>query len=669
MLSLIKFLPKILTLYGTIDLARYQHLLQFWLQTPLLEVQILVSFANCGSSCSDYLTNRSIETYPMYRVKHTWELNITEGFGNYLIDSVNVSKGDMLVLNQSYDGIVAINSSHVLSDFFIYINQSNILLSKLSFMEEQRFAINPVISDFKIYQFYFEKKFHSNGIHSIKATFSNLTLNKNITISKKFKGDIFFKNSSYQQVKGLMLILSQYNLTDFKFYVNKTNSSHDYKLISELSYSTCLSFHGIESLDYGRTEYLLTSTEFIDDFTLMGFEVNAWTEGHIYLSIRSFSYCGTSSSCMAYFDNVLYYEAFNEFHSWKIKVEQGYNMIRLPYGVKNSTGRVSIDSGADFFQDFMIDFVSPKYFLTQLGMNKKNRFCINPIIDHWIFLSYLDFDVNFVGEQNFDANFSIETYSINKKFTFDPKINNLEIYCGDTENNVDFTIHCTVIVATNDVNDLIETKFDIKENTTVNSISVYLKIKINKDELNKSFLISVWNKNPAVGKDPYTYWYKKYIRLYGNKYIKYIRSGPIIKNFENFLTIPKKSHKFFKILHFPEDSPEFTIRIFSWVGVIIAVFFQLASHRTQKIVITVRINNKSGITSVCFRLRAGLAVGLLVAGADKPMPFLLMADALLVFYYQSTLLWLQLVFWYNYVFILTFVLFKVCKDFGWMVNA
>ncbi|RNA04271.1 hypothetical protein BpHYR1_034062 [Brachionus plicatilis] len=49
---------------------------------------------------------------------------------------------------------------------------------------------------------------------------------------------------------------------------------------------------------------------------------------------------------------------------------------------------------------------------------------------------------------------------------------------------------------------------------------------------------------------------------------------------------------------------------------------------TQKIVITVRINNKSGkkvfksITSVCFRLRVGLAVGLLVAGADKPMPFL-----------------------------------------------
>ncbi|RNA14502.1 hypothetical protein BpHYR1_041267 [Brachionus plicatilis] len=27
------------------------------------------------------------------------------------------------------------------------------------------------------------------------------------------------------------------------------------------------------------------------------------------------------------------------------------------------------------------------------------------------------------------------------------------------------------------------------------------------------------------------------------------------------------------------------------------------------------------ITSVCFRLRVGLAVGLLVAGADKPMPF------------------------------------------------
>ncbi|RNA30826.1 hypothetical protein BpHYR1_037374 [Brachionus plicatilis] len=38
---------------------------------------------------------------------------------------------------------------------------------------------------------------------------------------------------------------------------------------------------------------------------------------------------------------------------------------------------------------------------------------------------------------------------------------------------------------------------------------------------------------------------------------------------------------------------------------------------TQKIVITVRINNKNGKTvfkSICFRLRVGLAVGLLVAG-------------------------------------------------------
>lgn len=47
----------------------------------------------------------------------------------------------------------------------------------------------------------------------------------------------------------------------------------------------------------------------------------------------------------------------------------------------------------------------------------------------------------------------------------------MDIYCGDTGNNVDFTIHCTVIAATNDKEDVIENKFDIEENSTIKSVS------------------------------------------------------------------------------------------------------------------------------------------------------------------------------------------------------
>lgn len=229
-----------------------------------------------------------------------------------------------------------------------------------------------------------------------------------------------------------MLIESGFNLTNFEFYINLENSTYFYQMSSQLSSSNSLNFGFTESLDLGRSQYFLASSEFLDDGKLIGFQLHAWTKGEIYLSLLSFSFCGLNTDCRSYFDNLLYYETFNELHTWKINVENGLNLIRLPYGYKvkkgnvlmlkqNSTGRVSIDSSTDFFEDYMINFLSPKYFLTQLDMNKKLRFCLNPIIDHMFYLSYLSFDLSFVGERKFEANFSIDTYSINKKFNFDPK--------------------------------------------------------------------------------------------------------------------------------------------------------------------------------------------------------------------------------------------------------
>lgn len=125
-------------------------------------------------------------------MRHKWVLNISEGFGCYSIDPVNATKGDMLVLDLTNEGKVATNNSHVLSDYFVYQNQSRILLSKLSFKEELRFSIKPILTNEKIYKFYFEKKFESIGIHLISATYNNSKLNKSIEILKSNQLKIFW---------------------------------------------------------------------------------------------------------------------------------------------------------------------------------------------------------------------------------------------------------------------------------------------------------------------------------------------------------------------------------------------------------------------------------------------------------------------------------------------
>lgn len=390
-----------------------------------------------------------MESYFNYSVKHIWKLNITQGIEYYFIDSVIADRGDFLILNHSYDGKVAVNSSHLISDYFIFENKLGILISKLNFKKDLQFAIKPIVSGYKSFKFYFEKKFDTFGTHLITAKFKNLTVNKTITFNKsKFlmnilfllfefifsvmTSDIFLKNYSYLQVKGLMLTISQYNMTNHEFYINMSNSSIVYKLKSLLSYSTGLTFGIPESIEYGRIEYLLTSNEFIDEYTIIGFEFIAWTKGYVYLSVLKFSDCGSSTSCRTHFDNSLHYENFNELQTWEISVEQGNNIIRLPFGYKvkrgnvlllkqNSTGRINVDISTNFFEDYFIEFISPKYFLNKLDFNRKLRFCVNPIIDHFIFLSHLDFIVNFAHELTYKANFSIESYSIVKKFSFDSK--------------------------------------------------------------------------------------------------------------------------------------------------------------------------------------------------------------------------------------------------------
>lgn len=71
----------------------------------------------------------------------------------------------------------------------------------------------------------------------------------------------------------------------------------------------------------------------------------------------------------------------------------------------------------------------------------------------------------------------------------------MDIYCGDTGNNVDFTIHCTVIAATNDINDIIESKFDVENNATAKFITGKLFNFLIKRKNKFSFNLKLKKKN------------------------------------------------------------------------------------------------------------------------------------------------------------------------------
>ncbi|CAF1013603.1 unnamed protein product, partial [Brachionus calyciflorus] len=457
----------------------------FGISDGLINLQ-LVWFNYCNSSCSNYFWTTNFESYDMYTVKKTWQLNISTGLEFYPITPMKIIKGDMILLNQSYDGKVAINPSNFLSDLLVYLKGSRFNVSRLSYESLNKFSVKIVSNETEIYHAKFSKTYQSTGTYQIAVSVLNETLKKTVIITDRIAFDLYYTNASSYNLKNVFLILSEKNLTNYDLSIEKLESKVTYKLKSDL-----LSFHGFnfaknESLDFWQNEYLLLSTEFIMDLGLVGFEIHAWKSGEITISILSFTSCGSSISCKLYFDKIenSYYNSYKSLIDFKINVTLGFNRIRLPYNYpmkkgyvlylkQNSEGRVSLDTTSDIYEDYGVNLVNTKYHLNKLNSGSKYRFCINPLIDRMIYTSFLVFDLGFESVKNNEFNLTIFNTSVfvSTKVTVSPEVRNLDIFCADAKKTLDQRINCEVRAFTTNKEDKIEIAFEEDENYIIKDIS------------------------------------------------------------------------------------------------------------------------------------------------------------------------------------------------------
>ncbi|CAF1078881.1 unnamed protein product, partial [Brachionus calyciflorus] len=217
---------------------------------PGLIILKLVSFNFCNSSCSNYFLQTNLESYGIYNIKETWELNITIGLEFYPIIPMKVLKGDLFVLNQSYGGQIAINSSEFLCDYLVYVKGLSFNLSRLSYNNLYKFSVKTISNETKVYFAKFKKTFQSIGTYEIAIAALNQTSKRTVTITDRISYDLFYTNSSYRHLSNVFLILSEKNLTNYDLSIEKLESKLTYKLKSDL-----LSFHGFnfannESIDF-----------------------------------------------------------------------------------------------------------------------------------------------------------------------------------------------------------------------------------------------------------------------------------------------------------------------------------------------------------------------------------------------------------------------------------
>ncbi|CAF1121545.1 unnamed protein product, partial [Brachionus calyciflorus] len=181
----------------------------------------LVSFDFCNSSCSNHLLETNLESYGIYNIKETWELNITMGLEFYPITPMKMVKGDMFLLNQSFGGKIAINSSEFLCDYLVYEKGLSFNLSRLSYNNLYKFSVKTISNETRVYYAKFKKTFQSIGTYEISITALNQTSKRTVTITERISFDLFYTNASSYNLNNVFLILSEKNLTNYDLSVEK----------------------------------------------------------------------------------------------------------------------------------------------------------------------------------------------------------------------------------------------------------------------------------------------------------------------------------------------------------------------------------------------------------------------------------------------------------------
>lgn len=307
------------------------------------------------------------------------------GYPFYIVSPFTVSRGNLLILDQTLGGLVELKSSQFRSDYLIKGNK----LIKLNSNENIKISVK-VHSYMKMYETFYSlhHKYSFSDWYNLTVSISNTTLAKKIFISD-------FKNlfsscylSSFDSAKCSCLIYSQ-TVNDVLNANNERIALQD-KKVNYIGYA----FMDIkQDLNTTENKFYLLSIKIPSELFLKGFEIFANQYGQIKIDLLT---CVLNEPCFS--KEKILKNSLNVTNTWVLNLNKGLNKIELPenalvtensvFVLNQNNSIVSIDYGKKFLVDYKVN----KY-LELIPMN--SRFCLNILIGQYFYQNLRHFEYKF----------------------------------------------------------------------------------------------------------------------------------------------------------------------------------------------------------------------------------------------------------------------------------
>lgn len=380
----------------------------------------------------------------------SFTLNLNIGLKDYSITPIVINKGSLIIVDQTGNGLIGAVDAHFLSDF--KIDSSKALIDS-----ELNLAIQPIYRTEQNESFYFfEKKYSQPGIFNISINSGTVKSTKAVRIALDQSLEVVCESFAYREINCGGLFMTMVGEKTFFFSDSETNQTFtmpgnktDY-LGSSFSDSV-LNYTGDKNL------FLLTSSEFMLSFDIRGFDVFAIQAGDVTIQLLNFSFC-EQNSCLDQFLTNSTISSLVVSQNWKLNLKNGFNriyfseMTRVGKGqvlllIQNGTGKVGINENS-LLPDFAIVESNGNYYLKRIGKFSYSRFCLNPIIDGFMYryeiFKWKKYDVSGIKKIQIGVeNFKSEIIEINLK-----DVNSIDIKCSNL--NLDMSVNCFIFALSND---------------------------------------------------------------------------------------------------------------------------------------------------------------------------------------------------------------------------
>ncbi|RNA23113.1 hypothetical protein BpHYR1_038270 [Brachionus plicatilis] len=420
----------------------------------LIELR-LVEISNCGQtmSCSNFFSK--IDIMPNFTTIYSWTINLTLEESDYRINQLNVSKGQLLILDQKADGQVMVESSSFVSDLKININALEKNLKSI----DSKFSIRPLIENFVETLHSFEKSYQTPGAYKLLISFNinSLIIEKNLEIHSEQNFDFICSSFVQKKVNCSASLVSNFEMS------KTTIQDHDYFPKPQV-----VDFLGIEfppepsEIFFHGSQFLLTSSEFRFDLKIRGFEIFATKRGYVWIKLVQVNICGLEESCLSYLSQTNGAAEIKEFKSWQINLDLGINRIILDFPCSASKGmvllldqydgKVGMDNSANVLPDFQLiqTTTAPNLKFKILDRVKNMRFCVNILILENLFRYFIFTSHTFSTYGQKVLNGINNNSSISRNVSLN-KIKNIDFVCSNKTN--DLTTKCWIEVITSQTNE------------------------------------------------------------------------------------------------------------------------------------------------------------------------------------------------------------------------